>query len=82
MHGFVRFSLQLPPWEQAYNLWAEWLWGFTKLSITSFVVAVGLAILAYRGRRGRPAFFGPYAFLPAPRGRTRSSRTSRRTGST
>jgi hypothetical protein len=63
MHGFVRFSMQLPPWELAYNLWAEWLWGFTWLSISSFVVAVGLAILAYRGRHERPTFFGPRAFF-------------------
>jgi hypothetical protein len=63
MYGFVNFSSLLPPWEEAYNLWAEWLWGFTKLSISSFVVAVGLAIVAFKNRRERPTFFGPWAFL-------------------
>jgi len=63
MYGYVNFSSLLPPWELAYNLWAEWLWGFTKLSISSFVVAVGLAVFAFVNRRERPAFFGPWSFL-------------------
>ena len=63
MYGYVNFSSLLPPWELVYNLWAEWLWGFTKLSISSFVVAVGLAALAFVNRRERPGFFGPWSFL-------------------
>ncbi len=61
MQGFVSFSAQIPPWELLYNLWAEWLWGFTKLSITSIVPAIGLAAFAFTRRRERPAFFGPWA---------------------
>jgi hypothetical protein len=63
MYGNVSFSSLLPTWELAYNLWAEWLWGFTKLSISSFVVAIGLAICAVVNRRERPTFFGPWALL-------------------
>jgi hypothetical protein len=63
MYGNVDFSTFLPVWELAYNLWAEWLWGFTKLSISSFVVAVVLAVIAFVRRRERPTFFGPWALL-------------------
>ncbi len=63
MYGYVNFSTFLPPWEAGYNLWAEWLWGFTKLSISSFVVAIVLAVIAFRKRSERPTFFGPWAFV-------------------
>ena len=63
MHGFVRLSMQIPPWELLYNMWAEWLWGFTWLSISSFVAAVGLAWIALTRRRESVTFFEPAAFV-------------------
>jgi hypothetical protein len=63
MHGFVSHAMPLPTWEIAYNLWAEWLWGFTGLEISSFVVAVGLAFFALRRWREGPSFFGPCALF-------------------
>ncbi len=62
MTGFVQLSKTLPLWELFYNLWAEWMWGFTKLSISSFVPAVGLAVIALVRRRESPSFFSPAAF--------------------
>ncbi len=43
MSAFVHHQKVLPPWELVYNLWAEWFWGFTKLSISSVVPCVLLA---------------------------------------
>jgi hypothetical protein len=63
MHGWVRLEKILPPWELFYNLWAEFLWGFTKLSISSFVVAVGLGVIAWYRRHEQVPFFSPLAFL-------------------
>jgi hypothetical protein len=63
MHGYVRLSQQIPPWEMLYNLWAEYLWGFTWLSISSFVVAVGLAWFAMTRWRDDVTFFGPIALI-------------------
>ncbi len=63
MHGFVRFTMQIPPWEMLYNLWAEWLWGFTWLSISSFCAAAGLAWIAFTRRRESVTFFEPLAFV-------------------
>ena len=51
----------LPPWELAYNMWAEWLWGFTKLSITSVVPCVLLAVFGFLGRKQSPRFFSTAA---------------------
>jgi hypothetical protein len=61
MQGFVRHWTFLPPWELAYNLWAQWLWGFTWLSISSFVVAIGLAYVAVTRCREDAPFFGRWA---------------------
>ena len=63
MHGYVRLSKMLPVWELFYNLWAEFLWGFTKLSISSFVVAVGLGLIGWFRRHDKVPFFSPIAFL-------------------
>jgi hypothetical protein len=67
MTGWVALGKLLPPWELLYNLWAEWLWGFTKLSITSFLPAVVLAWYGVTRARRRPGdeplpFFSPIAF--------------------
>lgn len=59
--GFVSYKKLLAPWELGYKLWAEWMWGFTKLSLTSLVPTVGLAYLAWRRRREAPPFFSPFA---------------------
>lgn len=59
--GFVSYKKLLAPWELGYKLWAEWMWGFTKLSITSLVPTVGLAYYAWRRRREAPPFFSPFA---------------------
>lgn len=66
MSGFVHEHKLLAPWELAYNLWAEWFWGFSKLSLSSLVPCVALAVfgvhgLRVHGRRGAPAFFSPWA---------------------
>jgi hypothetical protein len=63
MHGYVQLGMQIPPWELGYNLWAEWLWGFTKLSITSILVALVLSVFLYRGRHEKLPFFGPWQLL-------------------
>jgi len=63
MTAFVHHQKMIAPWELAYNLWAEWFWGFTKLSITSLVPCVLLAVYGVVGRRQSPAFFGPLAVV-------------------
>ena len=63
MTAFVHHHRMIPPWELAYNLWAEWFWGFTKLSITSVVPCVLLAYYGFRGRRESPRFFSIYAVV-------------------
>jgi hypothetical protein len=63
MHGWVNLTKILPPWELFYNLWAEYLWGFTKLSISSFAVAVGLFVIGWYRRHERVPFFSPLAFF-------------------
>ena len=67
MTGFMDFRKLLAPWELAYNLWAEWFWGYSDLSLSSFVPCVALAIVGVwcvRRRTGpAPAFFSPYALL-------------------
>jgi hypothetical protein len=61
------------PWELVYNLWAEWCWGFTKLSMSSLVPAVLLGVFGFLRRKESPPFFSPiamaalfalYAFTP------------------
>ena len=63
MQGYVKLSMQLPPWELLYNAWSEWQWGFTSLSITSLVATLGLAFFGWKNRRECPPFFGGCAFL-------------------
>jgi len=69
--GMLHHSSSAPPWELAYNFWAEWFWGFTKLSMTSVVPCVLLVVLALwrracergneDGRRESPMFFSSAA---------------------
>lgn len=61
MTGFTKLGKLIPTWELAYNLWAEWFWGFTWLSISSIVPAVVLFVCGYLGRKERPTFFSPLA---------------------
>lgn len=67
MTGNVDYQKLLAAWELLYNLWAEWFWGYTNLSITSIVPCVLLAFFAVRGIRGRragagePVFFSSWA---------------------
>ena len=49
-------------WELAYNAWSEWLWGFSKASVSSLVVAVALVVFAARAFRDRVPFFSAWAF--------------------
>lgn len=63
MTGFVKLTRLLPLWELAYNAWAEWAWGFSKLTITSVVPLIGLAFFAFRNRRVAPDFFSLPALL-------------------
>ncbi len=46
-----------PPWEQVYNAWALWMWGFSRWSATSLVATVALAAFAVRGRKSDIRFF-------------------------
>lgn len=65
MSAFVHHHKMAPPWELAYNLWAEWFWGFTKLSITSIVPCLLLAFYAaYATRRAWQANGGPSRTSP------------------
>ena len=57
MHGFVALKRSLPPWELFYNMFAEWMYGFTWLSVTSLVptlVACGMLMSFARAEAGRP----------------------------
>lgn len=67
MTGFMDFKKLLAPWELAYNLWAEWFWGYSNLSLSSLVPCIVLAVVGVLGVRRRtgpaPAFFSPYALL-------------------
>jgi len=80
MAGFMDHQKLLAPWELVYNLWAEWFWAYSNLTLSSVVPCVALGLLGlaglYRARkRGveAPPFFSPaalvvlvtlYAFLP------------------
>jgi hypothetical protein len=63
MSAFVHHHVMVAPWELAYNLWAEWFWGFTKLSITSIVPCLLLAYYGFANRRESPRFFSPVALV-------------------
>jgi len=54
----------IAPWELAYNLWAEWFWGYSNLSLSSMVPCLLLAAFAIprlRSLEPKPAFFSPWA---------------------
>ncbi|MBX3207621.1 MAG: hypothetical protein KF764_21405 [Labilithrix sp.] len=67
MTGFMDFKKLLAPWELGYNLWAEWFWGYSNLSISSVVPCVALAAAGFWGLRRRtepaPPFFSSYALV-------------------
>jgi hypothetical protein len=67
MTGFMNFTKLLAPWELAYNLWAEWFWGYSNLSLSSLFPCLALAVVGFWGLRRRsgpaPAFFSPYALI-------------------
>jgi hypothetical protein len=61
-HDTVSTKL-IAPWELFYNLWAEWFWGYSNLSLSSLVPCLLLFFLALPGlrRAQKPAFFSPLA---------------------
>jgi hypothetical protein len=62
MSGYVNLGKSLPVWELFYNLWAEWFYGFTWLTILTVVPCIAMGLWAlYRFRDDVP-FFGPLAF--------------------
>jgi hypothetical protein len=65
MSGFMDYKKALAPWELAYNLWAEWFWGYSKLSLSSAVPCVVLAIVGVRAlpRSKGPMFFSRAAIV-------------------
>lgn len=63
MTGFIDHKSLLPPWELAYNMWSEWFWGFSKLTITSLVPCIGLAAIGLWRRKESPTFFAPVALV-------------------
>ena len=58
----VAETVFLPPWELAYNLWAECAWGFTWRSITSLIVVIPFVLGVWRWRQRVP-FFSPLALM-------------------
>jgi hypothetical protein len=80
MTGFMDYQKLLAPWELLYNLWAEWFWGYSNLTLSTLVPCIALAVVGVAGivrarKAGReaPPFFSPaalaaivvlYAFLP------------------
>ncbi len=63
MSGSVDYKKMLPVWELAYNMWAEWMYGFSKLEITSLVPCLLLAGLALLRRNESMPFFSPLAVV-------------------
>lgn len=67
MTGFMDYQKLLAPWELVYNLWAEWFWGYSNLSLSSLVPCVALAAVGIHRLRHRqaptPTFFSPWALL-------------------
>jgi hypothetical protein len=61
MSANVALGRVLPPWELAYNLWAEWTWSFTKLEIATLVPCVALGVWAILRWRDDVPLFGPVA---------------------
>ncbi len=63
MTGFIDSRKNLPAWELAYNLWAEWFWAFSKLTLTSLLPCLALAAIGLHRRKDAPPFFSPAALL-------------------
>jgi hypothetical protein len=63
MSGSVDYTTMLPVWELVYNAWAEWMYGFSKLSITSIVPCVLLVWIGVSRRKETPPFFSQYALI-------------------
>lgn len=63
MTGGYDYTKLLPAWELAYNMWSEWFWGFSHMTITSLVPCVVLFFLAIFRRYESPRFFSPWALL-------------------
>lgn len=73
MTGYVNYKKLLPAWELLYNLWAEWLWSFSKLEISTLLPCAALVFFGVVRRKESPTFFSPtalfvlaalYCFLP------------------
>jgi len=52
-----------PPWELGYQAWAEFLWAYTKATLSSVVVAVVLGVIAIRNWRGATGALSPAALV-------------------
>jgi len=66
MTGFVDYKKLLPAWELGYNMWAEWLWAYGNLEITTLVPCIGLAAIGlWWGRKdtAKTPFFSAWALL-------------------
>ncbi len=63
MTAGVDYHRLLPTWELLYHFWAEWFWGFTKLSATSIVPCVLLVFYGLMRSKESPPFFSPVALL-------------------
>jgi hypothetical protein len=61
MTGYVDSAKLLPPWELAYNMFAEWMYGFTWLSIGSLVACLALGLIGLSRRNVAVPFFSPMA---------------------
>jgi hypothetical protein len=67
MTGFMEHQKVLAPWELVYNLWAEWFWAYSNLSLSSMVPCIALGVVGFQGLRRRetpsPVFFSRWAML-------------------
>jgi hypothetical protein len=64
MTGNMRLQTLLPPWELVYNMWAEWFWSFTKLTLCTLVPMFALTYYGFKSlftRRESPPFFSGIA---------------------
>lgn len=52
-----------PPWELGYQAWAEYLWAFTKATLSTVVVAVVLGVVAIRRWRAPAPLLSPAVFV-------------------
>ena len=63
MTGFVSNGRLLPPWELVYNLWAEWFYGFTWLSVSTLVPCIALGLMSLWRWKKDVTFFSPLALI-------------------